>query len=77
MEITSSPTITWTVFRRVTFQTEFNYITTYTVRTFGVDVLRRSQNVVEEAGAVNSKIIYKCHLACTLFTRVYDAYYVA
>ena len=55
----------------------------YTVRKFGVDLLRHSQNVVKEPGAPNSTIMYKCHyythvyLACTFCTRVYNAYYVA
>ena len=34
----------------------------YTVRKFGVDLLRHSQNVVNEPGAPNSTIMYKCHL---------------
>ena len=39
-----SLTNTWTVFGRVTFQTEFDYISTYTVWNFGGDLLCHSQN---------------------------------
>ena len=52
----------------------FNYISMYTARKFGLDLLRRSQNVVEEPDAANSKIIYKCHLitgTCMLRVRFY------
>ena len=78
-----SPTNTWTVFRCVTFQTEFDYVRMYTVQKFGIDLLCCSRNVVEEPGAASSKMIYKCHLithmcilrvpflhACTMHTTV-------
>ena len=45
----------------MTFQTEFDYISTYMVQKFGIDLLCCSRNVVEEPGAANSKMIYKCH----------------